>query len=128
MGARSSLAKTISRPVTRVSGNPSPLSRASMGRFWPSTSAVHSRIPPVCQPRKRQQDATPGAAMLKMIRDDAGELSPVRVQAPANGLGHGKRPPCSSVSSNPYLGFSGVVEKKASCSAVAGCLARMKRK
>ena len=67
--------------------------------------------------------------MLKMIRDDAGELGPVRVQAPANGLGHGKRRPLLVGQQQSYLGFSGVVEKEGELLGRRRLLlARMKRK
>ncbi|MNY00914.1 hypothetical protein D3C86_1334240 [compost metagenome] len=50
--------------------------------------------------------------MLKMIRNNAGELRPVGMQAPSDGLGHGQRPPLFVGEQQPYLGRSGIIEKE----------------
>ena len=58
-------------------------------------------------------DATPGAAMLKMIRDDAGELPALSgCRRRRTDWAAGKRRPLLVGQQQSYLGFSGVVEKE----------------
>lgn len=50
--------------------------------------------------------------MLEVIGDDAGELGPIRVQPPPDGLGLGQRSPLTVGQQQPNLVLLGVIEEE----------------